>query len=130
MLDPSFPVVHDQLLCLADIVGEVVVLSPHCQVSDLLSIGSFIAVGDQANNCRVVRKLHYGVEVVHGHAVVGKQGVQEGNKHGALRGPRVEGQCDRCAVAYPHLLGARMTDLYLGSSGIQSCNLSVTSPTL
>ena len=38
VLGPSFPVVHVQLLCLADIEGEVVVLVPHCQGSDLLSI--------------------------------------------------------------------------------------------
>ena len=36
LFGPSFPVVHDQLLCLAHIVGEVVVLAPHCQVSNLL----------------------------------------------------------------------------------------------
>ena len=43
-----FPVVHDQLLCLAHIEGEVVVLVPHCQFSDLLPIGRLIFVGDQA----------------------------------------------------------------------------------
>ena len=44
---PPFPVVHDQILCLAHIEGEVVVLAPHCQVSDL-PIGRLIVVGDQA----------------------------------------------------------------------------------
>ena len=29
VLTPPFPVVHDQLLCLADIEGVVVVLAPH-----------------------------------------------------------------------------------------------------
>ena len=43
-----FPVVHDQLLCLALIEGEVVVLAPHCQFSDLLPIGCLVIVGDQA----------------------------------------------------------------------------------
>ena len=43
-----FPVVHDQLLCLAHIEGEVVVLAPHCQFSDLLPIDRLIVVGDQA----------------------------------------------------------------------------------
>ena len=37
VLGPPFPVVHDQLLCLGDVEGEVVVLAPHCQVFDLLS---------------------------------------------------------------------------------------------
>jgi hypothetical protein len=42
---PPFPVVHDQLLSLAHIEGEVVVLAPHCQFSDLLPIGCLIVVG-------------------------------------------------------------------------------------
>ena len=37
-----------ELLCLAHVEGEVVVLAPHCQVSDLLPIGCLIVVGDQA----------------------------------------------------------------------------------
>ena len=45
MLSPLFPVVHDQLICLAEAEGEVVVLAPHCQVSDLLPVGCLIAVG-------------------------------------------------------------------------------------
>ena len=44
---PSFPVVHNQLLCLADVEGEVVVLAPHCQTSDLLPKGCLI-VSDQS----------------------------------------------------------------------------------
>ena len=70
-----FPVVHDQLLCLAYIEGEVVVLAPHCQFSDCLPIGCSIVVGEQAYyHCCVVRKLNDGVGVVFGHTVVGKQG--------------------------------------------------------
>jgi hypothetical protein len=69
-----FPVV----LCLAYIKGEVVVLAPHCQFSDLLPIGSLVAVGDQAYHCCVVRKLNDGVGVVFAHAVVGEEGIQEG----------------------------------------------------
>ena len=49
-LGPPFPVVHDQLLCLAHIEGEVFVLASHCQVSDLLPIGCLIVVGDQADH--------------------------------------------------------------------------------
>jgi hypothetical protein len=36
----TFHVVHDQLLCLADVEGEADVLVPHWQVSDLLPISS------------------------------------------------------------------------------------------
>jgi hypothetical protein len=39
---------YNQLICLVHIEGEVVVLAPHCQVSDLLPIGCLIVVGDQA----------------------------------------------------------------------------------
>jgi hypothetical protein len=41
---PLFTVVHDQLLCLADVEGEVVVLAPHCLVTDLLPIGCLIVI--------------------------------------------------------------------------------------
>ena len=44
---PPFPVVHNQLLGLTHVEGEVVVLAPDCQVSDL-PIGCLIIVGDQA----------------------------------------------------------------------------------
>ena len=84
---PPFSVVHDQLLCLAHIEGEVVVLAPHYQFSDLLPIGRLIIVGDQAYHCCVVRKLNDGVGVMFGHAVVGEQAIQEGTKYTALRGP-------------------------------------------
>jgi hypothetical protein len=53
-----FPVIHDQLLGLADIEGEVVVLATHSwqhtalathsQFSDLLPVGCLISIGDQA----------------------------------------------------------------------------------
>jgi hypothetical protein len=49
-----FPVVYVQLLCLAHIDGEVVVLSPHTPVSDFLPIGCLIVVGDQAYHCCVI----------------------------------------------------------------------------
>ena len=47
MLGPPFPVVHDQLLCLAHVEREDVVLVPHGQASDL-PIGCLIVVGDPA----------------------------------------------------------------------------------
>ena len=57
-----FPVVHCRLLCLDYIEREVVVLAPHCQVSDLLLIGCLIIVGDQAYHACVVNKLNDGLE--------------------------------------------------------------------
>ena len=47
VLGPLFPVVHNNLLCLDHVEGEVVVLAPHGQVSDLLPIGCLAVVGDQ-----------------------------------------------------------------------------------
>ena len=64
LFGPPFPVVHNQLLCLAHIEGEVVVLEPHCQFSDLLPIGHLLVGGDQAYQCGVVSKLNDGVEVI------------------------------------------------------------------
>ena len=58
---PVDQIVHYQLLCLAHTEGEVVVLAPQCQFSDLLPIGRLIIVGDQAYHCCVVSKLNDGV---------------------------------------------------------------------
>ena len=46
MLGPIFPVVHNNILCLDHIEGEVVVNAPHGQVSDLLRIGCLVVVSD------------------------------------------------------------------------------------
>ena len=64
VLGPLFPVVHDHNLCLADVEGEVVVLAPHCQVSELLPIGCLIIIGDQAYHRLVVGKLNDGVGIL------------------------------------------------------------------
>ena len=66
VLGPPFLVVHNHLLCLDRIEGEVVVLIPHGQVSDLLAIGCLIVVGDQDYHCCVIAKLNDGVGVVPG----------------------------------------------------------------
>ena len=44
MLGPLFPVVHNHLLCLDHIEGEIVVLAPHGQVSDILPIACLVIV--------------------------------------------------------------------------------------
>ena len=98
--------VHDQLLCLTQIEGEVVVLAPHCQVTDVLPIGCLIIVGDQAYHCCVISKLNDGVWP-HG----GEQGVQVGTKHTPLRGPRVEDQSGGGVVAYPYHQEAACQDV-------------------
>ena len=92
VLGPLFPVVHNHLLCLDHVEGEVVVLAPHSQDSDLLPIGCLVIVGDQAYLCCVIGKLNDGVGVVPGRAVLSEQGVQEGTDHTPLRGPCVEDQ--------------------------------------
>ena len=48
VLVPLFPVVHNHLLCIDHVEGEVVVLAPHGQGSDFLPIGCLVIVGDQA----------------------------------------------------------------------------------
>jgi hypothetical protein len=52
-----FPVVHNQLLCLADVKGEDVVLASNCQVSNLLPVGCLLAIGDQSYHHRVIIML-------------------------------------------------------------------------
>jgi hypothetical protein len=47
--------------------------------SFFLPVDCLIIMGEQIYHRRVVSKLDNGVVVVHGHAVVGEQGVQEGN---------------------------------------------------
>ena len=80
------PVVHNHLLCLDHFEGEVVVLAPHGQASDLLPIGYLVVVGDQAYHCCVICKLNDGVGVVPGRAVMSERGVQEGAEQAPLRG--------------------------------------------
>ena len=53
----------------ADVAGEVV-LAPHCQVTDLLSIDGLIVIGDLAYHHCVVSKRNNGVGVNRGHTVV------------------------------------------------------------
>ena len=95
VLSPLFAVVHNHLLCLDHVEGEVVVLAPHGQVSDL-PIGCLV-VGDQAYHC-VISKLNDGVGVVPGCVVMSEQGIQEGTEYAPLRGLRVEDQCGICVV--------------------------------
>jgi hypothetical protein len=64
-----FPVVYDQLLCLADIEEEVVVMASHCQVTYLLPIHCFIITVVSSANLMMVL-------VVCGHTVVGERRVQ------------------------------------------------------
>ena len=61
--------------------GEVVVLTPHGQVSDLLPIGGLIVVCDQAYHCWVISQCNGGAGVVPGSAVKSEQGVQGLSTH-------------------------------------------------
>jgi hypothetical protein len=93
---PPFPVVHNQLLRLADIEGEVDVLAPHCQVTDHLPIGCLTVVSDQANYRCDVSKLEDGVRVMRSHSVVGEP--RENSREHILEGPRLEGQQRGCCL--------------------------------
>ena len=46
VLGPPFPVVHNHLLCPDHVKGEVVVLEPHSQVSDIIPIRCLVIVVD------------------------------------------------------------------------------------
>ena len=72
VLGPLFPLVHNHLLCLGHVEGDVVVPEPHGQVSDRLSMGCLVVVGDQAYHCCVIRKCNDVVGVVPGCAVDGE----------------------------------------------------------
>ena len=119
MLGPVFSVVHNHLLCLNHIEGEVVVLAPHSQVSDLLPMGCLVSVSNQANHCCVICKHNDGVGVMPGPAVVGEQGGQEGTEPAPLRGSSFEDQHGGCVVSYRyHLRAARqeVQDCLFGES--------------
>ena len=64
---PLSPIAHNQLLCLTEVEGEVVVLLP---------VGCLITICDQTYHRCVVSKLNDCVGVVRGHSVVNEQGVQ------------------------------------------------------
>ena len=63
----SLPVVHNHSRSFAEVELEVVVLPPRCQGSHLLSVRRLVAIGDQADDGRVVSKLGDGVGAVCGH---------------------------------------------------------------
>ena len=104
VLGPPFPVVQNHL-CLDHVEGEVVVLAPHGQVSDLLPIGCLIIVCDQAYHCSVISKLDDSVGVVPAHAVMSEHGVQEGTEHAPLRDPRVDDQWGKLEWVYGMQIG-------------------------
>nr|AAM55226.1 CA protein [Schistosoma japonicum] len=101
-----FPEVHNHLLCFVDVECEVIFLTPHSEGPHLLPVGRLVVVGNQAYHCSVVCKLNDSVGGVHGHAVVGEQGVQERAQNAPLWGPSVEDQWGGDVVTYPHHLGA------------------------
>ena len=67
--------------CLDHVEGEVVVLAPHGQVSDLHPLGCLVVVVDRSYHCCVICKCNDGVGVVPCRAVMSEQGVQEGAEH-------------------------------------------------
>jgi hypothetical protein len=110
VLGSWFPVIHDQLLYLVDVEGEVVILTPHCQVCDPLPIGCLIrptTVESSVNLMMVLESCNSG-----------EQGVQES----PLRGPLVESQRGGCVVTYPYHLEAARQEVQdpLAEGGVQS----------
>jgi hypothetical protein len=102
VLSHPFPVVHNHILCLDQVEGEVLVLASLGQVSDILPKVWPTTVVSSAN-----LHLHFndGVGAMLGHTVMSEQGVQEGTEHAPLRCPCVEDQCSGCVVTYPYHLG-------------------------
>jgi len=47
------PEVHDELLGVADVQRNVVVLAPSCQLGHLVSVLRFVVIAYQADNCGV-----------------------------------------------------------------------------
>ena len=81
-------------------MNEDIFLTPHSEGPHLLPVGHLVIVGNQAYHCSVVS-----VGCVHGHAVMGEQGVQERAENAPLWGPSVEDQRGG-DVSFPHHLGA------------------------
>ena len=71
-----------------DVEWEVVSLTPHSECTHLHPVGCLVVFGNEAHYCCVICKLDDWVGGVHGHAVMGEQGVQEGAEHAPLWGPR------------------------------------------
>jgi hypothetical protein len=92
VLGPPFPVVHDQLHCLADVEGEVVVLATH-----IIGDQDYTTIVPSANLMMVLELCEATQSWVNRE--------YRRTKHAPLRGPLVEGQCGRCVVGYPQYLG-------------------------
>jgi len=107
----SLPEVHDHLLSLADIEGEVIALAPCCQVPDLLSVGGLIIVGDETQDGGVIRKLKDGIGAMCRYTVMRIQGVQEWTEYSALRGSGAQGQYRGGETAHSHHLGSAHQDV-------------------
>lgn len=68
--------VPNQFLCLFDIQGEIVGLTPYSQVLHLIQVGSLMIVTDQNTHHHVVSKISKPVRAAGGHTVAGIQGVK------------------------------------------------------
>ncbi len=86
------PEIHQQLLGLVDVKGEVVLLTPFSQGNHLLSVGHIILVSDQACHRCVISKFDDDIGAVCSCTVVCVQGVQEWAEDAALRSTNVEDQ--------------------------------------
>ncbi len=116
------PVIHDHLLCFADVEMEVVVLALICQGSDLLSVSHL-----QADDGRVISRLDDGVGAVGGHTVIREQGEQDGAEYAALRGACLDSQGGGCGAAYQHSLTPTSLSLVTSLEGTMVLNAELQS---
>ena len=117
MLGPPFPVVHNHLLCLDHVEGEVAILAPHGQVSDLLPIGCLIVVVIRPTTVVSSANLMMVLESCR-RAVMSEQGVQEGTEHAPLRGVKskeLRGQiCKEPGVKSPCIATTSLGSNFVG----------------
>lgn len=89
---PHSPGVHNDLLGLLGVKGQVVVGTPCCQVLDHICLYHLIIPSDQACHCGVFCKPDYGVRIMYRNTVKGEEGVEKRAQHTALWHINVQGK--------------------------------------
>ena len=126
LLPLLFPELYYHLLCFVDVECEIIFLTLHSEGLYLLPVGRLVVVGNHAYHYSVVCKLDGRVGGVHGHAVVGEQGVQERALNPTLWGPSVEDHRGGDVVTYPHHLGAAKIQLHRAGSKPKASSLMMS----
>ena len=84
--------IHNELLILKDVKGQVVIRRPIGWVLDLIHVGHLVIPSDQAYHHGIIRGLDYGVWAINRSAAMDNQGVQKRAQHAALRNAGVQGE--------------------------------------